>query len=125
MSKTKYLILNRLNYDISINISINSIKPDFSSSNVSLDRSDQERILGVIVDEKLSFVPHMDYLVNRSFSAMNKIRDFSKQHLGLPTKLSLLLYITNVRSIIESSYMCWSTINEDQLHTIDSNLSKE
>ena len=42
------------------------------------------------------------------------------QHLGLPTKLSLLLYITNVRSIIESSYMCWSTINEDQLHRLES-----
>ena len=120
MSKTKYLILNRLNHDISINISINSIKPDSSSSNISLDRSDQERILGVIVDEKLSFVPHMDYLVSRSFSAINKIRDFSMQHLGLPTKLSLLLYITNVRSIIESSYMCWSTINEDQLNRLES-----
>ena len=42
------------------------------------------------------------------------------QHLGLPTKLSLLLYITNVRSIIESSYMCWSTINEDQLDRLES-----
>ena len=49
---------------------------------------------------------------------MDKIRDFSMQNLGLPTTLSLSL--TNVRSIIESSFMCWSTINEDQLHRLKS-----
>ena len=97
----------------SINISINSIKYDSSSSNVSLYRSDQERILGIIVDKKTIFRSSYGLsCFNRSLSAMDKIRDFSMQHLGLQTKLALLLYITNVRS--------WSTINEDQLHRLES-----
>ena len=117
MSKTKFMILNRQNFNIPIDISIQSIA---SNQPISLERSTQERILGVIVDEQLSFTPHMDHIVNCSFIAMNQIRDFSTQHLGLPTNLSILLYITNVRSIIESSYMCWSTINEEQLNRLDS-----
>ena len=86
---------------------------------INIERTLEERLLGVIFDEQLNFTPHIDHLVNRSFAAINKIRDFSMQHLGLPTKLSTLLYICNIRSIIESSYMCWSIVNEDQLKRLE------
>ena len=58
ISKTKYMIWNRQNFDTPIDISIQSIASDQPLSSISLTRSTQERILGVIVDEKLFCPSH-------------------------------------------------------------------
>ena len=48
-----------------------------NSSTIHIKRTLEEGILGVIFYEKLTFTPHIDHLVNRSFTAINKVQDFS------------------------------------------------
>ena len=50
----------------------------------------------------------------------NKIKDLYEKHFGLPTHLALELYNSYVRTIIESSYMCWATIPEHKLDKVES-----
>ena len=76
LSKTKYMILNRFDSPLDINISFDQVLSG-NSSTIHIKRTLEERILGVIFDEQLTFTPHIDHLVNRSFTAINKVQDFS------------------------------------------------
>ena len=51
---------------------------------------------------------------------MNKFNELINNNLGIPTQMAIMLYKSLVRTIIESSYMCWCTINESSLQKLDS-----
>ena len=73
-----------------------------------------------MLDERLNFKDHLSYTKNVAASNLNKIKDLYEKHFGLPTHLALELYNSYVRTIIESSYMCWATIPEHELDTLES-----
>ena len=93
--------------------------PPYRLKTLSIERTKQERILGVIYDEQMTFRPHLDSLIMSSISNINKIRDFIHTENGLPTKLGIILYTAYVRTKIETSYPAWSIINEKDLQRLD------
>ena len=74
----------------------------------------------MMLDEKLDFKDHMNYLENVARSNLCKIKDLYNKHFGLPTHLALQLYNCYMRTILESTYPCWSTVPEESLNKFES-----
>ena len=66
ISKTHYMLFTRSNPTIQ----------NISMRNVSFERLDQTKFLGVIVDENLSFKGHVDTLSKKLSSAIREIKRF-------------------------------------------------
>ena len=62
---------------------------------------------------------NLSLVQNTALANLNKIRDLLEKHFGMPTHLAINLYCAYVRSILEISYMCWSTIPEDLLDKLE------
>ena len=62
ISKTKFMILNRCQTPLDINISFDQHLSG-KISTINIKRTLEERLLGVIFDEQLNFTPHIDHLV--------------------------------------------------------------
>ena len=119
LSKTKFMVCSKTPVNDDISVVCNIKKVDGTSQTLSIDRTKEERILGVYYDEQMTFKAHLDYLVNSSLSNINKIRQFIFSERGLPTKFGIILYSAYVRAKIESSYPAWSIINETDLQRLD------
>ena len=69
-----------------------------------LERTHQTRDLGVILDEKLSFLPHIDATVskaNRMLGLLMRSMQLSRNHSRLQHKSLIAAYNAQVRSVIE------------------------
>ena len=64
----------------------------------------ETKFLGVIFDQKLSFIPHMKTLKTKCLKALNIIKVVSNQELGADKSVFLKLYRSLVRS--KSDYGC-------------------
>ena len=106
--------------DKTVEISCIMKQPNGPDTKLSILKSKEEKLLGVILDEQLTFVSHIDYIVRVSYSNITKINTFIDKNYGLPTNLATMLYITYVRSVIESSFMCWCTVDAKQLIKLES-----
>ena len=120
LEKTKCMLFSKDPENIKVNISLSIPKSDGTLQTISIEQVSSQKTLGVMLDEKLSFKEHINYTKNISTSNLNKIKDLYEKHFGLPTHLALELYNSYVRTIIESSYMCWATIPEQDLDKIES-----
>ena len=72
-----------------------------------------------MIDEKLLFTDHLNSVYKIALSNLNKIRDLFDKHFGMPTHLAINLYSAYIRSTLETSYMCWSTISEHNLNELE------
>ena len=120
LEKTKCMLFSKDHENTKINISFSIPKSDGTLQEIDIEQVSSQKTLGVMLDEKLTFKEHINYTKNISTSNLNKIKDLYEKHFGLPTHLALELYNSYVRTIIESSYMCWATIPENELDKIES-----
>ena len=98
------MICSKTPINQSVTVTCNIKNVDGTSKTLSIERTTEERILGVYYDEQMTFRPHVDYLVKSSLANINKIRDFIFTESGLPTKYGIILYTAYVRAKIETSY---------------------
>ena len=77
---------------------------DYTMSNTVLEKSNQEKDLGVIVDNKLSFTQHIDKAINKANSVMGIIRRSFK---FLDTICFKKLYKSLVRPHLEYAVQVW------------------
>lgn len=84
----------------------NIVKYDYTINEVPVPRSTSFRDLGVVFDEKLSFVTHIQDLTNRCFRSLGFILRNSKDFIDI--SLCILLYKTFVRSKLEYASIAWS-----------------
>ena len=80
----------------------------------------QAKYLGVIVDKRLSFIPHIDYIVANT----NKIKGSLSALIGRRSKLSirnkLLLYRTIIRPTMSYASVAWSyQPSKSQFHRLE------
>ena len=120
LEKTKCMLFSKDPVNTKINLSLNIQKSDSSIQTLDIEQVSSQKTLGVMLDERLNFKDHLSYTKNVAASNLNKIKDLYEKHFGLPTHLALELYNSYVRTIIESSYMCWATIPEHELDTLES-----
>ena len=119
LGKTKFMVFSKEPTDNTISVSCQMKHPDCSVKTLNIERTTQERIPGVHYDEQMTFYPHLDKIFTSAMNNINKIRDFIYKQGGLSTQLSVMLYTAYVRTLIESSYPAWCTINEDSLKKLD------
>ena len=67
---------------------------------------EQTKFLGLIFDKKLSFIPHLQYLKNKCFKALNLLRVVANTKWGSDEKTLLHLYRSLIRSKLEYGAAC-------------------
>lgn len=79
---------------------------NYSVKEVNLRRVCNVRDLGVIYDSKLSFNPHMDYIISKAYRALGFVMRSSKEFSNIKTLK--ILYCTYVRSNLEYASQVWN-----------------
>ena len=83
-----------------------------TSSNDGIIPSESTKLLGVIVDHRLTFKAHADYLIkrsNRTLYLMHKLKSY-----GVKPKFLLTFYLTNIRPIVTYAAPAWYTLLDKQ-----------
>ena len=77
------------------------------------------KYLGLVLDDNLSFDMHVDSVVGKVNSALNKICVLIRGRKGIPIDVALDLYKSLVRPHLEYAIPAWSTLSNSQLATLD------
>jgi hypothetical protein len=94
----------------------------YSINGKILDKVDEFKDLGVIVDQKMTFLPHIESVVSKSSRMLGFIKRLSKDFHDPYTHK--ILYTTFVRSNLEYATCVWSphqAIHSDRLERIQRN----
>lgn len=91
---------------ISFSRKLTTLNYKYSLCNKELTRVDQIRDLGVIMDAKLSFIPHIDNILNKSFKQLGFILRIGKPFRKLSTYK--VLFNSYVRSRLEFASAIWN-----------------
>jgi len=62
---------------------------------------EQVKLLGLIVDKQLSFIPHLHYLKQKSLKALNLLRVVSSTKWGIDKKTLLHLFHALIQSKLD------------------------
>ena len=76
-------------------------------NNSSLDQVSETRLLGLIVQDDLSWRSNTESLVKRAYTRMIIIRKLSE--FDLNTNDMITIYVLFIRSILEQSSVVWSS----------------
>ena len=94
-----------------------AINYDYKIDNVELETVQQEKYLGIIINNKLSWLPHAKLISNRA----NFKRQLLQRNLrSCKKEIKLQCYKTYVRPILEYSSPVWDTNNQKVIKTIES-----
>ena len=77
------------------------------------------RSLGVILDERLTFKPHVDKATKTAGQIISKLGVFSKEIGGAPAQINLMLYKSCILLQLEYGYPVWcGSKHADNIHSI-------
>ncbi|XP_022817120.1 uncharacterized protein LOC111349980 isoform X1 [Spodoptera litura] len=93
-------------YTVTFTRSHNMIQSQYLVDGTTLQRKAEMRDLGVIFDSKLTFLPHIDSIINKSSKMLGFIIRNSKLFRSPTTKITL--YNSYVRSQLEYCSVVWS-----------------
>jgi len=79
----------------------------------------EAKFLGVIFDQKLSFIPHIKALRNKCLKALNLIRVLANTDWGASRKTLLLLYRSLIRSKLDYGSIIYGSARKSYLKTLD------
>ena len=113
VNKTKYMLfipnINKKNSNqgaINLNIIIN---------NVSIDRVDTHKFLGIFVDEELNWKTHVDKIatqISRTIGIMYKLKHF------IPRKVLRLIYLSLIQSHLMYGISVWRSIDSSNCNRL-------
>lgn len=78
---------------------------DYAINGVNVERVSEMRDLGVIIDSKLSFSSHIEYISNKSKAALSFVKRTCRNKFSLDS--AKLLYCSLVRSNLEFASVVW------------------
>lgn len=93
-------------------------KPTLTIGESAIDTCGTMKYLGIILDERLSFIRHVDYVlckVKRAFSAYYKVLG---RRNGLSTDVRLLVYKQIIRPMMAYAFPAWFTISSAQMERL-------
>lgn len=91
---------------------------DYKINGIYLKRENIVKDLGVLLDTKLSFVPHIDAIVSKAFRMLGFVLRITKDFADI--QALKLLFFTHVRSILEYACSIWSPCYTLHIHRIES-----
>lgn len=96
----------------------NTILADYFIRGQKIDRVDEIRDLGVIMDRQLNFNSHNEYVKKKADAALGFVRRQCRTNFS--TETSKLLYTSLVRSNLEFASVVWTPHNNDKISLIES-----
>ncbi|XP_026475378.1 uncharacterized protein LOC113380202 [Ctenocephalides felis] len=97
-----------------------SIIPDYISiSNYVLKVEPTIRCLGLLIDDKLKWKPHIDYLVSKCEEALNILRFLNHINYGADIKISLRIYKQLILSKLDYGSFIYGDASKSVLSKLD------
>ena len=94
-------------------------QPDLHINNTRITVSDTHKFLGIIFDQKLRWVPHIQYLRESCASALSLLRVLSHTSWGADTVSLLRLYRALIRSKLDYGCQIYSSASPRVLSRLD------
>lgn len=94
--------------------------PILSLNNEQIRFSEEVRFLGVTLDNKLSWKPHIRSIRTSCTPALNLLRTLTRTSWGADRKSMLLIYRALVRSKLDYASIVYSSANQTDLQLLDS-----
>lgn len=88
-------------------------------NNEKIEVVKQIKILGLILDDKLSWNPHIDYLKNQCIKRINILKSLSARNWGSSQKILTNTYKAIVQSKLDYGCTVYSSANEKSLKKLD------
>ena len=79
----------------------------------------QQIYLGVMLDQRLTFSPQVDYAVSKAQRATYKLSGLMKSGEGIPVQLGITLFKTLVRSHLEYAIPAWAAIGDKEVTRLE------
>ena len=98
-SKTEFIAFGQQHEDVTIEV-----------NGALLPQVQYKKVLGVILEENMSFNRHVEDVVARGHRALAALAPIMSDNGGAPAELGSFLYRTCVRPILENSFTVWCTI---------------
>jgi ribonuclease HI len=100
-----------------------SKKRHLPTINITIDQNlikmeNKAKFLGIIFDRKLTWKPHVEYIIDRCKKRLNLMRAVSGNQWGASKKSLLTIYKTLIRSIIDYGDVAYSSACKSQLNKI-------
>ena len=92
------------------------IRIKIGSDLIKIDKT--AKFLGVIFDNKLSWKPHIEYIINKCKKRMNLMRAISGLQWGASKKALLNIYRALIRSVIEYGDVAYASASKTHLNKL-------
>ena len=96
------------------------LDPELTLDGVQIEVVPEFKLLGLLFDSKLSFIPHINYLSNKCHKALNLLQVVSSLDWGTDRKVLLRLYRTLVRSKLDYGCIVYGSALQSYLRKLDS-----
>ena len=106
LSKTDALCFSK-NADIRLNI---------NARNIVINQVKEKRLLGVILDSRLSFKPHIENTAAKALGQLLRLNALTHGLRGATPTFLIMLYKCCIRPHLEFGYPVWCPANADSLH---------
>ena len=87
-------------------------KIDVTANGRVLEQVSEKRILGVTLDDKLKFNPHIEACASRALAQVTKLSILTNGLNGANAELLLTLYKTCIRPTLEYGYPVWCSVSD-------------
>ena len=75
--------------------------------------------MGIILDSRLSFVPHLVYVKRKALKALNILNVFGNTEWGADRKVMLRLYRSLIRSKLDYGCIVYGSARKSYLQMLD------
>ena len=93
-------------FAINFSRKLSSSIPKYMLNNINLALKPVVKDLGILLDNKLSFRSHYDFIVNKANRSLGAVKRHCRGFRNIATLSTL--YVSNVRSILEYGCLIWS-----------------
>ena len=111
--KTKYMIFNNKNQNFNLNI-----------RNTHIEITNTYKYLGTIIDNKLKFHKHIEYLRNKAIDRLNILEILCAKNNNLDPQKALIVYRSTMRSIFETSSSYLNNSNKSNRKKINTTINQ-
>lgn len=95
-------------------------EPDLKLYGNTIPVVKETKFLGLILDSKLTFIPHIKYLKDKCIKAMNLLRVVAHTDWGADSATLLKLYRTHIRSKLDYGCIIYGSARGSYLRPLDS-----
>ena len=94
-------------------------EPTLTLNGLAIPVVQEQKFLGVIFDNKLSFIPHIKYLKARCLKALNLIKVVSRFDWGADSIVLIRLYRALVRSKLDYGSIVYGSARKSYIGMLD------